>query len=80
MAVANEADHLAVVVSKIPAGVSYGTAAVTVVLSGLTINEWLGVVGIFCALGTFAVNVWFHHRADRRSERLANAQMRGIKH
>lgn len=38
---------------------SYTTSATITVLGGLTINEWMALIGIILGIATFAVN-WFY--------------------
>jgi hypothetical protein len=47
---------------------SYTTSAATV-LAGFTIGEWAALIGIGATLATFAANIYFRVRADRREER-----------
>ncbi len=51
---------------EITTAASYTTSAGTVV-AGLTINEWGVVIGIAIAILTYATNVWFKFRAEKRS-------------
>ncbi|CAM4032515.1 HP1 family phage holin [Ectopseudomonas alcaliphila] len=62
---------------RIMNGVSYAGAGVSVV-SGLTLTEWGIVVGIITALLTFAANIIYQHRRDRRERNLAELQERLI--
>ncbi|MDH0704333.1 phage holin family protein [Pseudomonas toyotomiensis] len=62
---------------KIMNGVSYAGAGVSVV-SGLTLTEWGIVVGIVTALLTFAANIVYTHRKDRRDRHLLELQERLI--
>ncbi len=47
-------------------------------MSGLTLTEWGIVVGIITALLTFAANIIYQHRRDRRERNLAELQERLI--
>ena len=62
---------------RIMTGVSYAGAGVSVV-SGLTLTEWGIVVGIITALLTFAANIIYQHRRDRRERNLVELQERLI--
>lgn len=42
---------------------AYGTGTGMIVIGGLSLSEWAIVVGIFCTVGTFAVN-WYYKRQE----------------
>lgn len=44
-------------------------------LTGWTVNEWLSVIGILLAIGTFWVNLHFKKKADNREERRLQHEM-----
>jgi len=50
---------------QITTAASYTTSTATVV-AGLTINEWGVAIGIFIAALTYATNVWFKFRAEKK--------------
>ena len=39
------------------------TVSAGAALAGLTVNEWVALIGVGCAVGTFLVNWWYQHRA-----------------
>jgi uncharacterized membrane protein (DUF485 family) len=59
---------------KVVSTASYAGATVSVV-SGLTLTEWGIIIGIATALATFAANMIYQHRKDKRDQRLYEAEM-----
>lgn len=57
------------VTDNVMSAVSYGGAGVSVV-SGLTLTEWGIIVGIVTALLTFAANMVYQYRKDKREKAL----------
>ena len=53
----------------------YATSAGTVV-ANLTIGEWAALIGIGATLATFAANVYFRARADKREQQLHERRLR----
>lgn len=62
---------------KVMSGASYAGAAVSVA-SGLTLTEWGIVVGIVTALLTFAANLFYQYRKDRREQRLHDLEVQYV--
>jgi Tfp pilus assembly protein FimT len=62
---------------KVMSGVSYAGAGVSVA-SGLTLTEWGIVVGIVTALLTFAANLFYQYRKDRREQRLHDLEVQYV--
>lgn len=63
-----------------------GTAAVTSyagatasVVAGLTLTDWGIIAGIVTAFLTFALNMWFQRRRDRREQQLHELQLANLK-
>lgn len=72
-------DTVAVVANKVT---QFGAA--TSIAGWLTVNEIVALGGLLLALGGFIINWAYRHRADRREERLLQAQLqhlqdRGVK-
>tara|TARA_R110002167_G_scaffold188319_1_gene389844 strand:- start:23783 stop:23983 length:201 start_codon:yes stop_codon:yes gene_type:complete len=63
-------------VDKLASDAAY-TASGVVALTGLSMQEWFGLVGLALAAATFVVNWYYKARADARAERLAQAQLDG---
>lgn len=63
MAVSDEAT--ADVIERVATKSVYAASGVTIV-SGLTVNEWGVIVGMALGVGTFAFNVWFKMRYQRK--------------
>jgi hypothetical protein len=55
-------------VDKVASDVAYATSGL-VALTGLTLQDWFGLVGLMLAGCTFGINWYYKHRADRRAER-----------
>ena len=62
---------------KVTSWVSYAGAFLSV-FSGLTLTEWGIVVGIFTALLTFAANLLYQYRKDRREQRLHDLEVQYV--
>lgn len=45
---------------------SYTASGGTTILGLFTLQEWAAIIGIFLAMATFAVNLYFQRRRDRR--------------
>lgn len=64
-------DKAAPLVDKVMSSASYSGAVVSVA-TGLTLTEWGVVVGIVTALLTFAANLVWQIRRDRRTQNIQN--------
>lgn len=53
----------------------YVTSAGTVI-ANLTIGEWAALIGIGATVATFAANLFFRLRADRREQQLHERRMK----
>jgi uncharacterized membrane protein (DUF485 family) len=63
---------------KVMNTVSYAGAGASVI-AGLTLTEWGIIVGIVTAVLTFAANIIYQHRKDKRETLLHEAQLRAIR-
>lgn len=63
---------------KVMNAVSYTGAGASVV-AGLTLTEWGIIVGIVTAVLTFAANIIYQHRKDKRETLLHKAQIRSLR-
>lgn len=52
---------------------SYGTSGSTLIMAGMTMQEWAAVVAIICAIVTCATNVYFKWRQDQREAKAKDA-------
>ncbi len=59
---------------KIASDAAYTTSGFLAV-TGLTLQDWFGLVGLLLAAGTFAINWYYKHRADQRAERESSHRM-----
>lgn len=60
---------------KVMNGISYAGAGVSAT-SALTLTDLGIIVGIATALLTFAANLWYQHRKDRREQMLYDLDVR----
>jgi 4-hydroxybenzoate polyprenyltransferase len=56
---------------KITTAAAYSTSGATFLAGSMSLNEWLAVGGFILAVATFAVNIYFQRKRDRREERLS---------
>ena len=57
-----------VVMERAASVAAYGTSG-AVAVTGFSMNELFGLIGVALAAATFAVNWYYKERADRRAER-----------
>lgn len=65
---------MSVIQDKAMSATSYAGATVSVV-SGLTLTDVGIIIGIVTAIVTFAANMIYQHRKDKREQALYEAQM-----
>ena len=53
---------------------TYASSLATFV-AGMTLSEWIAIAGLVIALATFAANLYFRSRDDRRAQREHEARM-----
>ena len=58
---------------KLTTPVSYVTSATMTVLGGLTINEWMAVIGIILGIATFVVNWFYKHKQFKQAQKSREA-------
>lgn len=59
---------------KVTTAAAYTTSGATFLAGSMSLNEWLAIGGFILAVLTFAVNIHFQRKRDRREERMS--QMR----
>lgn len=56
--------HIVDTIERVGTNTVYGASVVSI-FSGLTVNEWGVVVGMFLGVSTFIFNVWFKMKYQR---------------
>lgn len=54
-------------------------SGIGVMLMGLSVQEWFGVIGALTTILTFLVNSYYKNRADKRAERAEQRMLRELR-
>lgn len=55
---------------------AYIASVLTTIFGSLSLNDLAVIVGIFCTVGTFAINAYYKRKDDKREEERHNKYMK----